>query len=214
MSWWSFNKLLFTAFIFIYSGKIKSQDSTIADMERQKVYKEVWVKFIPSYLKIQVAGSMGLVSVGVGWDYGKKRQWETDAFFGYVPKYETDKSKVTFTLKQNYIPWKWKAGRKVTLEPLTTGVYANLVFGEEFWLSEPDKYPNKYYSFSTKVRFNIFAGQRATFHIKQLKRLFNSVTAFYELSASDLNLIRGISNKYLKMDDYVSLSLGLKFQTL
>ena len=45
-------------------------------------YKKGWESLIPRYEKIQYAGSMGLISLGVGWDYGRKKQWETDLFLG------------------------------------------------------------------------------------------------------------------------------------
>ena len=33
---------------------------------------------IPTHTKLQYAGGMGLLSWGIGWDYGKRGQWETD----------------------------------------------------------------------------------------------------------------------------------------
>ena len=66
--------------------------------------RKSWDKLIPEYGKIQYAGNMGLLSFGTGWDYGKRKQWETDLLFGFVPKYESKKAKVTMTTKQNYMP--------------------------------------------------------------------------------------------------------------
>ncbi len=73
--------------------------------------QERWQRLIPSYYKIQYAGNMGLLSFGTGWAYGKNRQWETDLFIGFIPKYESDKVKVTLTVKQNFIPWKLDVGK-------------------------------------------------------------------------------------------------------
>ena len=39
-------------------------------------YKSGWNRLIPKYQNVQYAGSMGLLSLGVGWDYGRKKQWE------------------------------------------------------------------------------------------------------------------------------------------
>lgn len=59
----------------------------------------------PTHVKMQYAGGMGVLSTGVGWDYGKRRQWETDVLLGYLPaKYASD-FLLTLTVKQNYIPW-------------------------------------------------------------------------------------------------------------
>ena len=68
-------------------------------------YRKHWEALIPTHTKIQFAGNMGLLSLGTGWDYGKRNQWETDIFLGVLPKYQSDCTKLTFTLKQNYIPW-------------------------------------------------------------------------------------------------------------
>ena len=68
-------------------------------------YKSGWNRLIPKYQNVQYAGSMGLLSLGVGWDYGRKKQWETEIMFGLIPRFSSNKAKVTFTLKQNYAPW-------------------------------------------------------------------------------------------------------------
>jgi len=157
---------------------------------------------------------MGLLSFGTGWQYAN---WETDIFLGFVPKYSTDKTKVTFTVKQNFIPWKinLKRIKQVSIDPLACGMYVNTVFGGDFWSAEPDKYPSGYYNFSTKVRFNIFMGQRITLHINPLHRFFaKSITFFYEINTNDLYLVSAFTNKYLKPKDYLGISFGLKMQIL
>ena len=53
----------------------------------------------------------------------------------------------------------------------------NTVFGDQFWVNEPDRYPKGYYGFSSKVRFHIFMGQRLTYDIDPQRRfLAKSVT--------------------------------------
>ena len=171
-------------------------------------------KLIPSQSKIQYAGSMGLVSSGFGWSYGKSNNWETDFMVGYIPKYTTDKSKICITLKENYIPWKIRYNNSpFYFEPLTSGIYINIISGEEFWSQEPDKYPNPYYKFSTKVRFNLCIGQRMTYKIPaSIKTRVKFVFAFYEISSSDLYIISAFKDSYLKPTDYLHLSLGIGFR--
>jgi hypothetical protein len=214
MKWFIFKRFLVG--IFIVSLSCPALFAREGYEKRINKYTTHWEKLIPSYEKIQFAGSMGLLSFGVGWDYGKKNQWETDAFLGFVPKYDTDKFKVTFTLKQNYIPWKVPLGNAgFSMDPLTTGLYMNTVFGGDFWATEPDKYPSGYYNFSTKVRFNVFLGQRFTYKIPRDKRYFiKAITFYYELSTCDLYVVSAFNNKYLKPDDYLGLSFGLKLTIL
>ena len=52
-------------------------------------YRKQWNSLIPTQHVMQFCGNMGLVSVGIGWDYGRRRQWETQLLFGFVPKYDS-----------------------------------------------------------------------------------------------------------------------------
>lgn len=177
-------------------------------------YRKRWEALIPTHTKLQFAGNMGLLSIGTGWDYGKRNQWETDILFGFLPKYESKRAKVTFTLKQNYIPWSLSIKNGPwSIEPLACGLYFNTVFGDEFWVNEPERYPKGYYGFSSKIRIHAFLGQRITCVIPPRLRIrAREITWFYELSTSDLYLISAIGNKHLKPQDYLSLSFGVKLQ--
>jgi len=176
-------------------------------------YMQFWNNMIPRYTKLQFAGGMGLVSAGIGWDYGRKKQWETDLFLGLLPKFSGDKASLTFTAKQNYIPWKCSLGGRWELEPLTTGLYINKLTSRNFWGREPEKYGSSYYRFSTNTRFSMFVGQRLTFKLNEgFPR--RSITVFYEFSTCDLYLINCFSNHSVAIDDILVLSLGAKFQFL
>lgn len=179
-------------------------------------YRRGWEALIPTHVKLQYAGNMGMFSVGPGWDYGKRNQWETDLYIGFLPKFQSHENKLTMTLKQNYIPWSLRIKESAfSAEPLTCGLYVNTVFGDEFWVSEPARYPKGYYGFSSKIRFHIFLGQRLTFDIDRKRRFMaKQVTVFYEISTCDLYLISAVTNKYLKPRDYLSLSFGVKMQLL
>ena len=177
-------------------------------------YKQGWERLIPRYEKIQYAGSMGLISLGVGWDYGKKKQWETDLFLGYLPRFDGDHGHVTITLKENYIPWRVNIRKsKWMVEPFTVSFYMNKIFGREFWTREPDKYPDGYYGLATNLRFNLAFGQRINFHIRPIG-LSERLSFFYEFGTNDLYIISYFCNKYLKIHDIFNLSLGIKFQFL
>ncbi|GAE18905.1 hypothetical protein [Bacteroides pyogenes] len=178
-------------------------------------FRRKWEQLIPTHSKVQFAGNMGLLSYGMGWDYGKRSQWETDLLLGFIPKYSSKRPKLTMTLKQNYMPWSVGLGERFSAEPLACGLYMNTVFGHEFWVREPERYPKGYYGFSSKIRFHIFVGQRLTYDIDpQWRFMAKSVTFFYEISTCDLYLVSAATNSYLRPRDYLSLSFGLKFQWL
>ena len=209
MKWYIF-KRLFLAGILV-SGVFCSRAQTRHDEKLEK-YKTIWSSLIPSYNKLQYAGSMGLLSFGIGWDYGKKNQWETDLFIGYLPKFDGKEGHVIFTLKENYIPWKKPLGKeRWLLEPFTVSLYINKIRGDEFWDKEPDRYPDHYYGVATNLRFNLAFGQRINFKIKPVG-LSNQIGFFYEFTTNDLYVISYFTNKYLGLTDIFSLSFGVKFQ--
>ena len=145
--------------------------------------------------------------------YFKTDPKQKEHYLGFIPKYDSKRTKVTMTLKQNYMPWSLNLGRGFSTEPLTCGIYFNTVFGNEFWVHEPDRYPKGYYGFSSKIRSHIFLGQRLTYDIDPQRRYTaKSITFFYELSTCDLYLISAATNSYLRPRDYLSLSFGLKLQ--
>lgn len=177
-------------------------------------YRAVWSRLIPTYLKIQYAGGMGLCNVGVGWSYGKVEQWETDLFLGFIPRYSSDEGKITFTLKQNYIPFRVPINQRLRVDPLTLSLYLNTVFNDEFWTQEPKRYPRGYYGFSTRVRTHIAIGQRLRVQCSHTQRhLAKSLVFFYELSTCDLYLISAVSND-LRPRDFLRLSFGIKIDVL
>lgn len=200
---------LFTCFVCLTQAETPQRYQK--RLERSQQY---WENLRPSYSKLQYAGGIGLLSAGLGWKYGSYGQWETDAMMGFVPAYSTENPKITLTLKQNFLPWnKRPINNLFTFDPLSCGLAVNSILDGEFWVSEPDKYPSNYYSFSTKLRFWLHVGQRITLHIPEDKRNYaESVTFFYEISTCDLYLINAFNNRYLKPTDYLRLAFGLKFQ--
>lgn len=194
---------------------LRKSKSTEYDRRVDK-YRKHWAALIPTQLVVQNAGNMGFMSVGIGWDYGKHSQWETNLLFGYLPEYKSNRGKLTMTLKQNYIPWSIYLKDGWSVEPLSCGLYLNTVFGSEFWDRQPARYPDKYYEFlSTKMRANVFVGQRLTKIVPHNKRkMIKSITAFYEVSTCDLYVRSMIIDNYPSLWDILGLSIGIKLQML
>ncbi|MBQ8098961.1 MAG: hypothetical protein IJ244_05505 [Bacteroidaceae bacterium] len=191
---------------------LKLQSSRYSQMLHR--YQRFWHGLIPSQIKVQYAGSIGLCSVAAGWHYGPQhRIWETDLFFGYLPKYNSRTARTTLTAKQSYVPFRVRLDDDLDIEPLACGLFLSTIFGEEFWGSQPSKYPKKYYGFSTKIRANMFIGQRLRFGIpSSLRKRHNAISFYYEFSTNELYLISYISNSSLPLKDILSLNCGLKFE--
>lgn len=171
-----------------------------------------WERLIPTHVKVQYAGGMGVMSAGIGWDYGRKCRWETDVMAGFLPRAYADEFHTTFTLRQNYIPWSIGCGERFSLDPFTCGVYLNFISGERFWVREPARYPGEsYYGFTSRLRIHVYVGQRATLHFRSGTTL-RSITLYYELSANDLNIVAKFGNRTLRLSDIVFFSAGVKLQ--
>ncbi len=171
-----------------------------------------WQRLIPRHYKMQFAGSIGVVSLGAGWTYGRSDQWETDLMFGFLPKFESEEAKIVFTVRQSYIPWKIALGdRGFAYRPLSCGVFFSSVLNHNFWVSEPGRYPGGYYGFSTRLRANIFAGQRIGYYRPDDKRvLAQGISLYYEFSTCDTDLITCFGDRNVKFKDIISLAVGVK----
>ena len=190
----------------------KSKDRDAKRIEKEEKIRKKWANLIPRQNKLQFAGSMGMFSASVGWYYGKKNQWETDFFLGFIPKMDNQDGHVTITFKETYTPWKIQINERFTYEPLTTGLYINKIFGEYFWSKLPEKYPEGYYFWAVNTRFNVFAGQAITFKLNKTALYGKELSFYYEVSTNDLYVISAIGNKTVSLKDIVSLSLGIRYR--
>lgn len=178
-------------------------------------YHQFWRSLIPNQARFQFAGSVGMLNLGLGWHYGGKerRRWETDFMFGLVLKNNNPKNYTTFTLRQSYVPFRIPLFWHFSYEPLSTGLMLNFISGEEFWVREPSKYPQRYYGFPTAVRAHVFMGQRIRWEIPRSKRMYvKAVSLCYDLSACDLNIASYATNSFIPLRDILSLSLGIKVE--
>lgn len=175
---------------------------------------EGWERMIPTHVKVQYAGGMGLMSAGVGWDYGRRCRWETDLMTGFLPKAYSDRTHATFTVRQSYIPWSINISGRIALEPLTCGIYVNMISGEDYWVREPDRYPGDiYYGFTSRLRAYVCVGQRVTCLLRGDSAL-RGITVYYELAANDLDIIAKCGNRSLALSDIFYFSFGVKLQIL
>lgn len=216
MRWWNikYGLLLASCIAMMAQAMVPTTDSdtlsqSIYERNTQR-YQNFFHRLIPNQLTVQYAGSIGVVSYGLGWHYGKRNSWETEVLVGHVPRYNSDESKMTLTLKQRYIPWHLRLGSRWDVHPLTTGLYMNSIFGEDFWASEPSRYPKKYYGFSSKVRFGVYLGSRLYYKFARSdRRHLQGVSFYYELGTTDLYIISALPNKNLRTSDILSLALGV-----
>jgi len=209
--------IFFLLFLLSFQATFAEGEQDYTDRAFRKIQKEErirnrWARLIPKQNKLQFAGSMGMFSGSVGWYYGKKNQWETDLFLGFIPKMSRQDGHVTITLKETYTPWRIQLNDDFSYEPLTSGIYINKIFGEYFWNKLPERYPEGYYFWAVNTRFNIFIGQAITVKLNKSPLFGKELSFYYEFSTNDLYLISKIGNQSIRTWDIIGLSLGIRYR--
>jgi len=179
---------------------------------KQRLNKRInrWQNIMPNIFTLQFAGDIGMLSAGVGWDYGKSSQWETHVLIGYLPHRHRYQHYWTLTLREMYNPWSIKAWQSVAISPLSVSVSLNSILHGDFWTSEPERYPKGYYGFSSRVRFHLGLGQRFTYHIPERKRYLHSkISLYYEVSTCDLYVRQKWLNSSIPLKDIITLGIGM-----
>lgn len=214
------SNVIFKAFFpLLMSVPATAQTAEAVDEEQTRYEQrmtrrmERWQKLIPTHEKAQYAGSMGIMSLGMGWTYGRKDQWETDLMLGYLYKYKSDHNKAVITLRQCYIPWSLRIKESDwVVRPLSVSLFFTSIPGDDFWTNEPDRYPRGYYGFSTRIRANLSLGQRIMYDVPEMGNwLVQDISVYYELGACDTDIITWVGDRSIKLKDILSLAIGVKF---
>ncbi len=171
-------------------------------------------RFRPNYVKAQYAGDIACISAGVGYSYSENR-WETEMLLGYVPKGLRDNGFVTFTLKQNYIPWSVNVvkDKGIYFIPLTCALAVNIAFDPDLGLPNLANYDGGYgyYGFDPSIHFNLMLGQRIVVKRPFCKKGKRDIAIYYEIGSNELTIINAIRNSSLRPREYLNLGLGLIF---
>ncbi|MBJ2184874.1 MAG: hypothetical protein JFR38_10280 [Muribaculaceae bacterium] len=178
--------------------------------KRLQKRQERWNRLIPDLFALQYAGGIGMISAGPGWDYGSSRQWETHVLVGFLPKRYKYHHYWTFTVRETYSPWNLRIKNQWSVKPLTVSLSLNSILHSDFWTSQPDRYPDGYYGFSTRIRFHLGLGQRFSYDIPESKRfLGRRISVYYEISTCDLYVRQKVLNSYIPLKDILSIGAGL-----
>lgn len=171
-----------------------------------------WNRIIPNLTMLQYAGDIGMISTGFGWDYGKHNQWETYAIFGFVPKNHTNDAMWTFTLKEIYTPWSLKLYKNLHVCPVFVTLMVNTTMSSEFWTREPERYPQGYYGFSSRIRFHIGFGQKIKLtNLQKHWRVCKDLSLYYEISSCDLYIRQKFLCHSIPLKDIICLGVGVQY---
>lgn len=196
-----------------------ASDSSIISKHKCQIYRQRvermhkgWNDIIPNIATLQYAGGIGMFSLGIGWDYGSKQQWETHLLLGYLPDDGKRNGYASMTLKEIYTPFNVHLTSSITYNPLYVTLMLNTTLNGDFWVKEPDRYPAGYYGFSSKVRFHIGVGQK--FKLRNMEHRthwFKDLTFYYEISSCDLYIRQKIVSPKIPTKDILSIGIGLQY---
>jgi hypothetical protein len=166
----------------------------------------------PTHLALQTGGGLGMVAVGAGYEFSKRRL-ETDILLGYVPKRYAGSALSLASLKFQYSPFQLPVGEKLQVAPLTIGAYFSYTHGT---INDElrGQYSSDYYWFSTDTRYGPLLGSRLTLLAAPVPATGQprKISFYYELGSNDLYLASYLNNRNggLGFGQLLTLALGLK----
>jgi hypothetical protein len=159
--------------IICISGNSFSQSfSKINSVMKEKK----WYK--PDYFKIQYAGNIGFMSLGLGYDWWREIA-QSDLLYGYVPVNHGNATIHTFTIKNTFRLYEFKILNKYNLSP-TFGFSVSLEPGENSYMRIPNRYPEGYYT-SNSFYACLNAGIKSHLVFKYERR-FSAMDLYFEIN--------------------------------
>lgn len=162
--------------------------------------------YVPDHAKVQLAGEIGFVSPGVGYELASGR-FHLDLFLGWVPASVGGKDIFSTTAKLTWLPWRARPLPRWQLVPLTVGLQLSYAYGSDYFLSAPSRYPPGYYELPTAVDVGLTAGGGV---VRELRSGgVREVGLYYELVALGKMLQEWRENtRMLDASDVVSVAFG------
>lgn len=159
-------------------------------------------RFLPHHSKLQFAGSIGLLSAGLGYE-SKNEKFQTDFYYGYVPESAGGIAIHSVTGKFTWTPFSTRIAPGTRLSWLSAGVLVNYAFGKQYFLFSPRNYPLHYYGLPTAAHIGFFAGGGIRRH---------QLGLYYEIGTTDKMLGSYVRNvRSLNFFDIINLGFGAKF---
>lgn len=162
----------------------------------------------PHHYKIQFAGGIGLVSAGLGYDFFKERV-DISYFYGYVPEWFSEEDLHSVSLQLSGKPFKFDMNPKFDYYPLNIGIFIHHTFGEEYYLTLPDHYPENYYWWSPGRTGGLFIEGQLNYRYKASTQIFSEIGFYYRIVTRGVYLTSKFSNSSIPTEDIFSLGLGI-----
>lgn len=171
-------------------------------------------KWLPDYTSLQYAGSIGAVSLGAGYDIGKKRKTHLELHYGYTPKYDSDNRMSSITIKglRTLVNKVTILGqRELTWIPLKTGLGLSYIADNRFFSFRTDlPYESGYYWHRTGLRSMAF------FQTELVKSYSNKsirgISYYMEANIQDIYVTLKLADSSFTVFDMIRLGMGVRFK--
>jgi len=194
--------ILVPVFIMSLSADLYSQE-TKADT----IHK--W--YVPTHIRFQFAGNIGMFSVGPSWTLLKKNL-ELAPSIGYVPELDAGGDIYVTAFKVIYTPKLDVNIKKSIFKPFSVGAVFTYTFGDRYnKYHDTDRYPDGYYWWNTSYRFGFL--YQAEIYTKINRKHISGLSIYFEASLWDLYMFSQFPNSnrsYLNLWDTTTFGLGTK----
>ncbi|MET0638372.1 MAG: hypothetical protein ABWZ25_20250 [Chitinophagaceae bacterium] len=160
---------------------------------------------LPDHLNLQFAGAIGLVSAGFGYET-KNHRLQGDFLYGYVPERAGGIDIHSVSAKLTWAAVSSQLRKDIRVDWLTTGVLVNYVFGKQYFLFNPKRYPFTYYGFPTAAHVGVSVGGGI---------YFKKLGLYYELGTTDRYIMSYIeSPDAISFTDIFNVGFGARYSIL
>ncbi|WP_405566440.1 hypothetical protein [Polaribacter sp. Asnod6-C07] len=164
--------------------------------------------YVPDYAKVQFAGNIGFVSLGVGYQLFNEVLY-SELLYGYVPESASKADRIhLLTIKNTFPIYRKEIGKDLIITPIA-GFTTSYEIGTNSFTTLPEIYPEGYYV-PNAFHFTVFGGALLHKDFKN-KKIFSGVDFYVEASTVETYLWYTITSSEVKVNDVFSASIGFNF---
>lgn len=165
-------------------------------------------RYLPDYVKLQFAGGIGLISLGVGYSF-LKHKLDVSYFYGYVPKFVSTDDLHSVSLQITAKLLRYKVSKTVEILPLNFGWFIHHTFGSEYWIKLPSNYPEKYYWWSPGRNSGVFLGGEIRTRFLSNKTPASGTAFYIRAGSRGLYIASKFGNSSIPFSDIIEFGFGV-----
>lgn len=200
---------LFSNNVYSQNDLLKSYltktDTLLLNNEKISIPRRV---FIPDHNRLQFAGAIGFLSIGAGYNIGKR--YEITFMLGLQNKTlgNSNEAIVTTAIKNTinlYHPIIIK--KRLSFIP-TVGLSVNWGYTNNTFNKLPSHYPESYY-FQNKIHIAPFIGGKLRIECNERNSHRRAIELYAELGSIDAYILECIRTDYVGLNDILNLAIGI-----